>query len=113
MPLHDPPRPGMPSTVKNALAAMDYDSNNLAFTDGTNTYYLFPERDTGTSAKWFYDTGANAGVCPKCKVHYFTFKVIKYGTLQQDGTILYEGTYYRIALEWDSSLGALIANATT
>ncbi len=48
MPLgEDPPDPGLPQSVFNALTAMDYDSGAMAFDDSGVNNYMFVQKKSG------------------------------------------------------------------
>ncbi len=111
----DPPDPEMPSAVFNALAAMTYDSQNMAFKDANNAYHwLYVERKTGTitDSRWFQGLASEQGTSPKGLIPQLTYDVIHGGTLDtQTQKISYQNKDYRIRIYWDSQNAKQLAQA--
>lgn len=112
----DPPDPGLPQAVFDALHVMSYDSTNWAFKDSLGKVnYMFVEKKPGGAVdqgRWFYGTDSEGQTSPRGQVPSQTFTIIKNGTYNpSSGLVNYSGSNYRFRLARDLSAGKQVAAA--
>jgi hypothetical protein len=110
----DPPDPGLPQAVFDAIHGMSYDSAAESFKSGSTKYWLFLERKSGTIdvAQWQYAMDTEGGVNPRGLINAATYNVVHGGSYDPaNGTISYQGSNYRIRIK-RTSTNKLYAEAT-